>query len=526
MPFFALKNLIRFHFLVATALLLLRPTVAIGAQVSGGSDPAANPSALAQAGWNTHLDGAVEPNGVFTLAPGPKVEGVVFLQGGHWSETDIKTFHEVEWVDAASVRLSWAEFERADQQFDWEPFDRMLAEVKKYNAAHASARRVLQIRVMGGRHCPGWFERAGVRYYDTTHPKPDNWAAPLHAPLPYDNPEFLKQMRQMYRAMFERYQAEPLVMVYHGTWSAGPWDEIFHPLGSAPLPPGYTREKFVQGMLEQLDVLLEEFSLKGKVAELPFTGHFPDQSQLDLLEPLLQRVVNRLGRRSPYLYIQSNGWGLKEPERVSTIAWGHERDIQRCYGRVNLAFQALGSNAGKSWLPQGDWVSLIRLAERYEVAYTELYAPDFRPLDVPHRIVEAFTQAEAQATNSPPAIPGFIGFRPWLQQQPRTLYVRDGVVVRAFRSADGARPMARLVTAASVPKECAVSFRARTRAGEGDWSGWAEASRVTELPPGVEVQIEARLHTDDGYFTPRIVEMYPEWKWSRPKSTNSSPRIR
>ena len=85
----------------------------------------------------------------------------------------------------------------------------MLTEVKKYNAAHPGAHRTLQIRVMGGRHCPKWFEAAGVSYYDTTHPEKGNWNTPLRAPMPYDNPEFLKHLRDMYRALYDRYHDEP-----------------------------------------------------------------------------------------------------------------------------------------------------------------------------------------------------------------------------------------------------------------------------------------------------------------------------
>lgn len=72
--------------------------------------------------------------------------------------------------------------------------------------------------------------------------------------------------------MYERYHNEPLVTVYHGTWSAGPWDEILHPQYHAPRPPDYTPGKFVEGMIQQLDVLIDEFCMRGKVAELPYSG--------------------------------------------------------------------------------------------------------------------------------------------------------------------------------------------------------------------------------------------------------------
>jgi len=181
-----------------------------------------------------------EDNGVWRLAPGPNVEGVVLVHQGAWPPAVVKVFHEVPWLDAASVRLRWAELEPSDQEFHWAPFERVLAEVKRYNAAHPGARRTLHVRVMGGVHVPKWFEASGVKIYDTLDPIGRSRTRPIRVPVPYDNPEYLKQLRQVYRAMVERFGDEPLVTVYHGTWSAGPWDEIFHPQNRAPLPPGYT----------------------------------------------------------------------------------------------------------------------------------------------------------------------------------------------------------------------------------------------------------------------------------------------
>ena len=455
------------------------------------------------------LDGVVATNGNVTLMPGPKVEGVVFLQGGRWKDVTIQTFKEIPWVDAASVRLGWAEFERQDQVFNWEPFDRMLAVVKQYNAEHPDAPRTLQVRVMGGRHCPKWFEQAGVRYYDTTRPEHGNWQTPLRAPMPFDNPEFLKQLRQMYRAMFERYHNEPLVTVYHGTWSAGPWDEIFHPRMTSPLPPGYTKEKFTQGMIEQADVLLDEFCAKGKVAELAYTGEYPNTTVIDFIGPLTRHIVGRLGKRSPYLYVQSNGWGQKQPENRPTIAWNHERDMRAVLGQLNLGLQALGSNAGGNWVPQGDWIGLIQLAQAFDVGYTEIYEPDFRPLDVQHHIVEAFTHMRGAAGDVPK---DFSGFRPWLQQRQRVLYTREGTIHTTFRRPAGVQQLASLAMTADVPAACSIKYQVRMRTADGGWTAWHDATQLDQLPAGTEVEFAATLHTDDGYFTPILREMKPVWK--------------
>ena len=136
----------------------------------------------------------------------------------------------------------------------------MIEGVRKYNAAHPGPSRKVHLRPMGGVHGPEWFEAAGVRYYDTEQQshvyhggKPATIkTTPIRVPKPYDNPEFLKQLRELYRAMRDRFSSEPLVVIFHGTWSAGPWDEIFHPLPPAPMPPGYTPEKFVAGMVQNL----------------------------------------------------------------------------------------------------------------------------------------------------------------------------------------------------------------------------------------------------------------------------------
>jgi hypothetical protein len=327
--------------------------------------------------------------GAGSSAAAAGVEGVALLHQGRWPADVIRAFHEVPWLDAASVRVRWAELEPRDQQFDWTAFDEVLAEVRRWNAAHPGAPRTLQIRVIGGAHCPRWFEQAGVRFYDTTHRAGKDRPAPLRIPVPYDNPEFLKQLREVYRAMFERYRDNPLVTVYHGTWSAGPWDEIFHPQDAAPLPPAYTPGKFVRGMIEQLDVLIEEFCLKGKVAELPYSGKYPPKDRINITGPLTARIVDRLGRRSPFIYIQSNGWGQTSTGK-QTVSWGHERDIADARGQVHLALQALGTNAGGGWFPQGDWRPLIELAKQYDAAYIEIYPPDLMPLDTAHHIVEAF----------------------------------------------------------------------------------------------------------------------------------------
>jgi hypothetical protein len=446
-------------------------------------------------------------NGGYELATGPDIRGVVLLRqvpevGNYdrekeWPPEVYGAFHEVPWIDAASIRMRWANLEPADEKFDWYAIDRLLAEVRRYNAEHPGARRTLHIRVLGGDHVPRWFEQAGVRFYDTFHllGKARRKTA-LRLPMPYDNPEFLRQLRQVYRAFYNRYGNEPLVAVYHGTWSAGPWDEIFHPMGDQPMPPDYTQEKFLRGMVEQLDVLIEEFCLKGKVAELPYSGKYPQKDQIDITGRLTARAVERLGRNSPFLIFQSNGWGTTSTGQPA-VSWGHEWDFNETYGQVNLALQALGTNAGGGWWPQGDWLPLVRLAKDYEIPYVELYPPDFMPLDVKHNMVEAFT--------------GVNGYRNWLKENCRLSFVREGTVRLRFQGPGAPKPVLRLLVAADAPASTWVRFRARTRTVGGAWSEWQPRERVPDLPAGNEAELEAVLHTDDGRLTPRLVEMSPAW---------------
>jgi hypothetical protein len=87
-----------------------------------------------------------------------------------WPADVIRAFHEVPWIDAASVRVRWAALEPRPGDYQWSYIDHVLAEVKKFNQTHGGPVRTLQVRPMGGEHCPRWFEEAGVRFYDTTHP--------------------------------------------------------------------------------------------------------------------------------------------------------------------------------------------------------------------------------------------------------------------------------------------------------------------------------------------------------------------
>ena len=360
----------------------------------------------ARANETVSRENVIETDGDYTLAPGPNIEGVVYLHAAAWPENVVQTFHAVPWIDAASIRLMWAEVEPADQQFNWTALDRVLAEVKKYNATHAGSTRYLQIRIMAGNKYPKWFEKAGVETYVTLHAadRPQ-----IRVPMPFDNPHYLKQLREIYRAMYEKYKDEPLVKVYHGTWTGALWAEIFHPQGKAPLPPGYTREKFIKGMIDQVDILLDEFAEKGKVCEVPFSGKYPPTQQIDLTGPVTARIVERFGRHCPLVYISNNGWG-QTTKGTQTPSWGHEDALNAAAGQVNLVFQALGTNVQKGgWMAQGDWIPLVRMLQKYDAAYAEVYSPDFMPLDTAHHIVEAFNQ-------EPPSADGFLGFRPWLKK--------------------------------------------------------------------------------------------------------------
>lgn len=439
---------------------------------------------------------AVERNQGWELAAGPNVEGVVLLQQSAWPQDVIDIFHANDFIDAASIRMPWRELEPSDEKFDWTAMDAVLDEVKKWNQTHPERTpRTMHIRVMAGVFSPEWMEKSGVKFYETHHLLgPTKKKTSLHIPMAYDNPEFIKQLREVYRAMYERYKDEPLVTVYHGTWSAGPWDEIFHPMGDQPYPKDYSKQKFVAGMVEQLDILIEEFALKSKVCELPYSGKYPSKDFIDITGPLTQRAVERLGKRSPFLFIQSNGWG-ESREGVPMPTMGHLEDLMEAYGEVNLTFQAVGTNAGAGWWPQGNFERLNDPLKRYEATYVELYPPDFAP-----ELNEKFGLEK-----------GMKAFQAYLKERNRTLYVRDGQFTQSFNSSSPQK-VGSIWFAHVSPEQTSIKYEARMEGENGQWSEWIEASRCFELPAGTTLEVRATLHTDDGYVTPRVAQIEPYWQ--------------
>ena len=424
-----------------------------------------------------------------TLAAGPNIDGITYLHGAKLGEKEIKAFHEIPYIDSLSVRQTWAAIEPEDQKFDFSGYDAALDEVKKYNSAHPDSPRTLQIRAMGGRNCPRWMEQAGVKYYDTTDLMgPQRKVTPMRLPQPFDNPEFIKQQHELYAAMREHFANEPLVTVFHGTWSAGPWAELFYPQAdnNQPQPPGATREKVAQGFIEQVDAVIDEFSMHGKVGELPLSGKYPQHEELPIARPCIDHVVERLGRRSPLFYFNTNGWGITT-QKVQTISWGHEADVNYAYGKINLCFQALGTNTGGGW-GQGDWLPLIQMAKQYDTGYLEIYTPDF--------------MADETDTHFKPAI---TDYREYIQRRHRTLYLREGVLVKTFTTEKPLK-IERIMKADAIPAGTGISYQIRVKQS-GEWGEWKALEEFASLPECTAAQIEARLHTDDGYITPKIATL-------------------
>ena len=449
----------------------------------------------------------VEKDGAYTLAQAPKVEGVFLLQQGDWPDDVIKAFHQTEFLDGASIRLRWADFELKDQEFNWALIDKVLNEVRKYNSAHPGAYRTMQIRVIAGVHSPKWFDDGSVRMYDTARINPATKKSnPLHVPMPYDNPGLLKQQHELYQAFYARYANEPLIVMVHGTWSGGAWGEIFHPKDEAPLPPDYTPEKYFQGMYQQMDALIDEMCMKGKVGEFAFSGDIP--KPLNLQQKLGEYIVKRMGRRSPFLYVQSNGWGgIKE--------WIPKPNVGKEVFDLNYGYQALGNNSNpKAFLAQGDWIPLVQAAEDNQVPYVEIYPEDIMPVDTAHNMVQAFTQTrEEAASGKSGSFKNFIGYRPWLKQRNFVMYWREAKVTKKFAAQEGSR-LDSIDLQANTPEGTSVTCRARTQTG-GAWSQWIPAAEAKNLPAGDELEIEAVLHTDDGWRTPvlkRLEPMGETWK--------------
>ena len=166
------------------------------------------------------LRDVVEQDRGYELAAGPNVEGVVFLRQVYsreesWPEPVLEAFRSVDWIDAASVRVRWDKSGTEGSRI-------RLARVSTgYWPRCGSTTKRIQVPggrctsgVMGGEHVPGWFEEAGVKRYDTLDPRRPRGKLsyrPIRIPTPFDNPEFLRQLRQVYVAMRERYGDEPLV---------------------------------------------------------------------------------------------------------------------------------------------------------------------------------------------------------------------------------------------------------------------------------------------------------------------------
>ncbi len=454
--------------------------------------------ALAGQGFAQQTGPATQPakeEGVWKLAQAPKVQGVYLLQQGDWPDEVIKAFHETDFLDGASIRLRWADFELKDQEFNWAPIDKVLSEVRKYNAAHPGARRTMQLRVIAGVHSPKWFDDGSVRMYDTARIDPSNkkWHQ-LHVPMPYDNPGLLKQQRELYRALYDRYGNEPLVVMYHATWSGGAWGEIYHPKDGAPLPPDYTAEKYFEGMYQQMDVLFEEICMKGKVGEFAFSGDIP--KELNLQQKLGQHIVKRMGRRSGFVYVQSNGWGgIKQ--------WIPKPNVGKDVFDLNYGYQALGTNKNpKAVLAQGDWIPLVQAAEENQVPYVEIYPEDIMPVDDAHNMTKAFTQPRGQSDD------GFIGYRPWLKERNFTMYWRDGKVLQQFAANGNAAKVTAIDIQSETPEGTSISARARTSIG-GTWSEWKDIAEAQNLPAGEKLEVEVLLHTDDGWRTPVLKKVQP-----------------
>lgn len=464
---------------------------------------------------------SLKPNedGSYGLAEGPRAEGVVMMWMGAKEEALTKAFFSLPWIDAVTKTVGWRSVEPRDQEFDFKEYDQLLALVREYNAVHRDSPRAMHVRVVGGRFVPDWFEQKGVRFYDTPSGVTEK---EIHIPIPFDNPELIKQTRELYRAMYEHFKDAPEVVVFHGTWSGGPWEEIFHARKGEPLPPGYTPEKYIRSMLEQLDLVIDEFSQKGKIGELSYSGLYPPKSEIDITGPINARVVQRLGKHSPYFVANSDGWGCSagrfdvpvgENLDRYKISVGHEQDINDTIGLLTVAAQAWGDNWGTKPGVQGDWVELVKLLQAYDCPYAELYASDLVHLDTRDRIVQAFTQTQQEADSGQnDAVPGFLGYRPWLKQRARRSFVREGSFTKTIRSGTGTPVfLGKVALYAEIPVQTYVACKIRSRVDGMPWSNWSDSFRSYLIPAGNEFEFVVTLHTDDGLVTPVFHGVTPDF---------------
>ena len=88
----------------------------------------------------------------------------------------------------------------------------------------------------------------------------------------------------------------------------------------------------------------------------------------------------------------------------------------------------------------------------------------------------------------------------------------EGTIRTNFLAGPEPQEIAQVVVEASLPPDTWVKSRVRTRSAEGGWSTWQDASDVSQLPSGVEAEVETTLHTDDGYVTPTVKKIELVWK--------------
>lgn len=129
--------------------------------------------------------------------------------------------------DGLVLNFTWAQLQPAPDRFDFEPVDRALEQVRRFNAEHPDAKLALRLRVWHGAGAPRWAKVLGgapiaVRHRDVAVTVGRFWSAPYRA-----------AWRQLQVRLGARYDAEPLIRAVSNTSCSSITNEPFVFAGDA-----------------------------------------------------------------------------------------------------------------------------------------------------------------------------------------------------------------------------------------------------------------------------------------------------
>jgi hypothetical protein len=173
--------------------------------------------------------GASTGNAAAAEALKPPLEGLLFMgdirfnrQDGGLPSTDLDELAQRPGLfDGLVLNFTWAQLQPESDRIDFEPVDRALEQVRKFNAQHPDARLALRLRIWHGAGAPNWAKALGgtpiaVRHRDVAVTVGRFWGAPYRA-----------AWRQLQARLGARYDAEPLIRAVSNTSCSSITNEPF-----------------------------------------------------------------------------------------------------------------------------------------------------------------------------------------------------------------------------------------------------------------------------------------------------------